>query len=81
MASKDVNVRLKLSGLNKLMRSPEVQKAVNAEAGRMSARAGAKFQVHPSTHRWTARAFVESKPGENLTDADVMSLLRSMRNS
>ena len=69
------NVKLKLTGLNKLMRSAPVQAKVNAEAGRMAARAGAKFRVTPSPHRWVARAFVESKPGEKLSDADTAGLL------
>lgn len=72
------DVKLKLTGLNKLMRSAPVQAKVNAEAGRMSARAGSKFRVAPSSHRYTARAFVESKPGEKLTDSDRISLLRAV---
>lgn len=76
--AKDVRVRVKLAGLNKVMRSPGVQAKVNEEAGRMAARAGAKFRVTPSPHRWTARAFVEPRPGEHLTDAERLALLRSV---
>ena len=74
----DVRVKLKLSGLNKLMRSEPVQSKVNAEAARMAARAGTKFRITPSPHRYTARAFVEPKPGVRLSDADRLALLRSL---
>lgn len=73
-----VKVKLKLRELNKLMRSASVQAKVNAEAGRMASRAGPKFRVKPDPHKWTARAFVESKPGEALSDADRVALLRSL---
>lgn len=76
--AKDIDVRLKLTGLNRLMRSEPVQAEVNKQAARMAARAGSKFQAHPSTHRWTARAFVEPKKGERLTDADRLALLRAL---
>lgn len=79
--AKDVRIKLKLSGVNKLMRSPAVQAKVNAEAGRMAARAGGKFRVTPSPHRWTARAFVDAEPGEKLSDADRLALLRAVSGS
>lgn len=75
---KNVQVKLKLAGLNKLMRSEPVQAEVNKAAGRVAAKAGSKFQVHPSTHRWVARAFVEPKSGEYLSDEDRLSLLRAL---
>ena len=77
MAS-DVNVRLNLRGLNRLMRSDPVQSELNAQAARVASRSGAKFQVHPSKHRWTARAFVEAREGETVTDADRVALLRAL---
>lgn len=73
-----VRVKLKLGGLNKLMRSPEVQAEVNRAAGRVRAAAGDKFQVHPSPHRWVARAFVEAKPDVRTTHADRERLLRAL---
>lgn len=76
--AKDVRVRLNLRGINKLMRSAPVQAEVNAQAGRVSASAGNKFQVHPDPHRWTARAYVEPRAGERLTDADRLALLRAL---
>ena len=75
----DVNVRLNLRGLNRLMRSDTMQSEVNAQAARVAARAGSKFQVHPSKHRWTARAFVETKEGETVTDSDRIALLRALQ--
>lgn len=74
-----VKVKLNLRELNKLMRSTPVQSALNAEGARMANRAGQKFRLTPSPHRWTARAFVESKPGKRLSDADRMALLRSIQ--
>lgn len=76
--AKDVRVKLSLRGLNRLMRSDPVQAEVNKAAGRVAARAGAKFQVKPSSHRWTARAFVEPKPGETVSHADRAALLRAL---
>lgn len=76
--AKDVRIKLKLAGVNKLMRSPAVQAKVNAEAGRMAARAGGNFRVTPSPHKWTARAFVEKPEGEATSDADRLALLRAL---
>ncbi len=76
--ARDVQVKLKLSGLNKLMRSEPVQAKVNSEAARVAARAGGKFRIMPSPHRYTARAFVEPKPGVRLNDADRLALLRAL---
>ncbi|UOQ56070.1 hypothetical protein MUN78_10175 [Leucobacter allii] len=75
---RNVKVKLNLKGLNELMRSAPVQAKVNEEAGRIKARAGDKFQVHPSPHRYTARAFVEAKKGKKLTDADRQRLLEAL---
>lgn len=71
-------VRLQLKGLNKLMRSEPVQQRVNAEAARRANRAGPKYRMVPSPHRYTARAFIEPKPGERIRDADTLGLLRSI---
>lgn len=76
--SKRVRVRIDLIGLNRLMRSAPVQAEVNKAAGRISAAAGAKFQVHPSPHRWVARAFVEGTRDARITHADRERLLRAM---
>lgn len=79
--AKDVDVRLKLSGLNRLMRSAPVQAEVNKAAARMAAKAGPKFEMiveGKRPHRWTARAYVQGKEGERLSDADRLALLRSL---
>lgn len=76
--SKKARVVLRLSGLNKLMRSEPVQAEVNKAAARVAAKAGPKFQVKPSTHRWVARSFVEPKPGVTVSHADRASLLRAL---
>ena len=48
LVGKNVQVKLKLAGLNKLMRSDPVQAEVNKAAGRVAAKAGPKFRVNPS---------------------------------
>ena len=75
----DVRVRLSLAGLNRLMRSEPIQRKVTAEAARIASRAGDKFQVEAKPHRWTARAYAETKKGVKLTDADRLALLRAVR--
>lgn len=76
--AKDVRVKLSLRGLNRLMRSDPVQAEVNKAAARIAAKAGPKFQVKPSKHQWTARAFVEPKPGVTVSHADRAALLRAL---
>ncbi len=56
----DVRVQLKLTGLNKLMTSPEVQEQVDAAGRDLAGRAGPDFEyVRGGRHRWTARGFVQ----------------------
>lgn len=76
--AKDVRVKLSLRGLNRLMRSDPVQAEVNKAAARVAAKAGPKFQVKPSTHRWVARSFVEPKPGVTVSHADRAALLHAL---
>lgn len=71
-------VRINLKNVNRLMKSPPVQAEVNKAAGRIAAAAGSKFQVHPSQHRWVARAFVELAPGEWATHRDRERLLSAL---
>ena len=56
----DVKVKLNLKQINALMRSEKVQDIVNDEAQRIADRAGPDFEVAPSSHRYTARAFVQA---------------------
>lgn len=74
----DPKVRLQLKGLNKLMRSDPVQGRLNAEGARRANRAGPKYRMVPSPHRYTARVFIEPKPGERISDSDTLGLLRSI---
>ena len=78
MSKRDVKVKMKLPGVNKVLRS--AQPSVNAAAARVAADAGPKFQVKPSPHRYTARAFAEPKPGERLSDEDRLALLTAVAN-
>ncbi|GAA1579240.1 hypothetical protein ACIFOC_00443 [Leucobacter aridicollis] len=84
MARRDVKVKLKLTGLNKLMTSAPVQSRVNEQAARVSAAAGSKFEMvvqgkRPS--RRTARAYVQPREGVRLSDADRIALLRALEGS
>ena len=76
--AKDIRVKLRLVGINKLMRSAPAQAEVNKAAARMAVRAGDKFQMNPGPHKWVARTFVEPKKGETLTHADRVALLRAL---
>jgi hypothetical protein len=53
------DVKIRLRGINQLMRSREVQAVVDREGRRLAERAGPDFRYVPSPHRWTARGFVE----------------------
>ena len=76
--ARDVRVKLSLRGINRLMRSQPVQAEVNKTAGRIAAGAGPKFQVHPSPHKWTGRAFVEPVKGERIGHGDRERLLSAL---
>lgn len=75
---KDVRVQLRLTDLNKAMRGPEFQGDVNRRMARVAAAAGPKFRLVVRPHPFTARAYVEAKPGAKITDADVKQLLRAV---
>lgn len=57
----DVNVQLKLRGLNALMTSPPVTAEVVRRARAIQTAAGADFEVNVVPHKWTARAFIRAK--------------------
>lgn len=61
MTSKSVKVRLHLAGLNELMRSAPVQGIVTQSAHRIQASAGEEYEAVEVPHKWTARAYVQSK--------------------
>lgn len=54
----NVNVRLKIRGINELMTSRPVTELVVREARRMAAEAGPNFEADIVPHKWTARAYV-----------------------
>lgn len=57
----DVNVRLKLRGLNALMTSREVTAEVVKAANKIQRAAGDDFEVNIVPHRYTARAYIRPK--------------------
>lgn len=77
--AKNVDVRLKLTGLNKVMRSPEVQAVVNEKAYRLASAAGPGHRAVVSPHKWVARAFVEQEDAAQAKkDPNGLSLLRAL---
>lgn len=60
----NVRVRLRLRGLNELMRSSPVQAEVDRRGREMAGRAGANFEYVASPHRWVARGFVQPANGD-----------------
>lgn len=75
-----VNVRLKLSGLNKLMRSPEVTAEVARRVKRGAAAAGDDYEGVVIPHKYTARGFVRAKEaGKRVDDGALIRALDAMR--
>lgn len=64
----DVTVRLKIGGLNKLMRSAGVQAVVDREGRRMADAAGPNFEYVARNHRWTARGYVQPANPEGMRE-------------
>lgn len=61
----DVRVKLKLPGLNKLMRSAPVQAEVDRVGRRVAAAAGEGFAYStPRPHKWTARGYVQTNSAD-----------------
>lgn len=52
-------VKLKIRGINTLMKSPSVQAEVDAQGARRAAAAGENFEYVARPHRWTARGYVQ----------------------
>lgn len=57
-------VKLKLAGLNQVMRLPDVQRLLDERGRRAAAAAGPNFEYVASPHRWTARGFVQPANAE-----------------
>lgn len=79
-----VQVKLKLSGLNQLMRSAPVQSKVNELAYRMATAAGPGHKVVVpgkglKRHPWTARAYVQQEDdAATRRDPNGTALLRAI---
>lgn len=58
-----VRVRLNLRGINRLMRSEPVQDRLDEIGDAMADDAGDGFEYAPSTHKWTARGYVQVATG------------------
>jgi hypothetical protein len=72
-------VRLKMAGINELMRSAPVQAEVTRRAQRIAAAAGPGFTVKTKPHKWTARAYViASTPEARRREAEDKVLLAAL---
>lgn len=56
----DVKVKLKIKGINAVMKSAPVQSEVDRRAKRIADEAGDGFEYVARPHKWTARAFVQT---------------------
>lgn len=56
-----VKVKLKIRGINELMKSRGVTARLVREAQRMQQAAGDNFEYNVVPHKWTARAFIRPK--------------------
>lgn len=54
-------VKLKLKGVNELMRSEPVQSELDRVGRRMAAAAGDGVEYQPRPHKWTARGYVQTR--------------------
>lgn len=57
-------VKLKLKGLNEVMRSPGVQAKVDQVGRAIAAAAGDGFEYNASPHKWTARGYISARTAE-----------------
>jgi len=55
-----VRVQLKLRGINRVMKSREVNTAVVRKARQIQQAAGPDFEVNVVPHRYTARAYIRA---------------------
>lgn len=58
MSGRLLRVKIKLRGVNEIMRSPEVQAELDAVGENIAAAAGDGFYYQPRPHKWTARGYV-----------------------
>lgn len=77
--SKNVEVRLRLPGINKVMRGEGAQRKVNELAYRMLAAAGPGHEVVVTPHRYVARAHVQQEDDvQARRDPNGIELLNAM---
>lgn len=64
MAGHVTKIKLKLKGVNELMRSEPVQAHMDQVGRRMAAAAGPGISYLPKPHKWTARGYVQTTTAE-----------------
>lgn len=58
-----VRVKLNIRGINRLMRSTPVQDRLDEIGDEIANDAGDGFEYAPSSHKWTARGYVQVATG------------------
>lgn len=58
------DVKLKMAGINAVMRSPGVQAHVDQVGRRIAAAAGDGFEYSAVPHKWTARGYISARTAE-----------------
>lgn len=76
----DVRVKLNIGGVRKLLRSNEVQSDLARRATRAAAAAGPDYEAIVKPHRYTARAFVQTKDTDDARrrEAEDKNLTRAL---
>lgn len=79
--ARDVEVKLKIKGVNAVMSGPGARRAVNAELYRRASAAGPGHRVVPAeavVHPWVARGYIEQEDLEQARkDPNGLALLRA----
>lgn len=79
--AREVKLKKKLGGLNKLMTSPPVQAEVNRRAAKIAAAAGPKYRMviqGKKRSKRVARAYVQPAKGVATNDDDERRLLGAL---
>ena len=75
----NVKVKLKLRGIQSVLKSPPVQADVSRRAARIAQAAGPGFQNVTKPHRFTSRAFVQTTDAESAkAEAEDKALTRAL---
>lgn len=75
--AKDVVLKKKLRGLNKLMTSPKAAALARRAAANVATKAGPKFEIVDRPHKWTAGAVVRPVKGESISDEEQRGMMRA----